>query len=149
MLRSFRCDNRAVSEVIASLVILLIVSVAGTALYSYSMDMFNSYWFSFGLQTQGREEQVLEKIAIIAVWWDRGNILNLTILNYGKIELSIDTIYINGNKASISQGRGIVVVIGGKINVKINSPISILDGQTYRVVAVSQRGTSDELLWKA
>jgi len=149
MLRSFRNNNRAVSEVIASLVILLVVSVAGTILYSYSMEMFNSYWSSFGLQTQGREEQILEKIAVIAIWWDGNNKLNLTILNYGKIELSIDAVYIDGIKASITEGRGVIVVSGEKINVKITSPVSIVDGETYQIVAVSTRGTRDELLWKA
>jgi hypothetical protein len=147
--RSVKYDNRAVSEVVASLVILLIVSIAGTVLYSYSMNLFNSYWSSFGLQIKGREEQVLEKLTIIAIWWDRGNTLNLTVLNYGKIELSIDAIYINGIKALIKGGNGVVIVNNEKINIKITSPISILDEETYQVVAVSERGTRDEILWKA
>jgi len=112
------------------------------------MGMFNSYWSSFGLQTQAREEQTLEKMAVIAIWRE-GNELNLTILNYGKIELSVDAIYIDGVKASINEGKDVAIVSGEKINVKITSSVSIVDGETYQVVAVSIRGTRDELLWKA
>lgn len=148
MFHSFRNNNRAVSEVVGSLLVLLVVSAAGTVLYSYSMGMFNSYWSSFGLQTQAREEQTLEKMAVIAIWRE-GNELNLTILNYGKIELSVDAIYIDGVKASINEGKDVAIVSGEKINVKITSSVSIVDGETYQVVAVSIRGTRDELLWKA
>ena len=64
----------------------------GTTLYSYSMSTFSLSWSSYQIQTIDREEQAQERFSIIASWWDGGNQLNLTILNYGKIEFAIDAV---------------------------------------------------------
>ena len=149
MLQQLRLDERGVSEVVASLVILLVVSVAGAALYSYSMDTFSASWSSFMLHTMGKEEHAKERFAVIAVWWDSSSELNLTILNYGMIELAIDAVYLDGRKASVNEGRGIVTVSGAVVNVKFASPIPIQVNETYQIVAVSERGTRDEVHWKA
>ena len=149
MLRSLIRDKRGVSEVVASLIIILVVSIAGTALYSYSTDAFSSSWSSFGLQTARREEQAQERFSIIAVWGDNVDQLNLTILNYGKIELAIDAVYVDGTRASINEGKGTVAARKGKVQVKFTSPVPIQDGQTYEIVAVSERGSRDVVFWKA
>ncbi len=150
MLRSFFKDKRGVSEVIASLIMILIVSIVGTALYSYSMDTFSSSWSSFLLQTNKKEEQARERFSIIAVWWDEGNQLNLTILNYGKIELVIDAVYIDGTAVTIFiSGKGETVTRGSIVPVKFNSPITIQDDQTYEIIAVSERGSKNVVYWKA
>ena len=150
MFRSFFNDKRGVSEVVASLIMILIVSIVGTALYSYSMNTFSSSWSSFLLQTNKREEQARERFSIIAVWWDNGNQLSLTILNYGKIELAIDAVYIDGTAVTtFISGRGETVTIEGIMSIKFNSPITILDGQTYEITAVSERGGKDAVYWKA
>ena len=149
MLRSLIRDTRGVSEVVAGLIIILVVSIAGTALYSYSTDAFSSSWSSFLLQTARREEQARERFSIIAVWSDNVDQLNLTILNYGKIELAIDAVYVDGTRASINEGKGTVAAITGKVQVKFTSPVPIQDGQTYEIVAVSERGSGDVVSWKA
>lgn len=150
MARSLLHDKRGVSEVVASLMTILIVSIAGTALYSYSMNTLGSSWSSFLLKTKSREERAQERLSITAVWWDTSNQLNLTILNYGKIELAIDAVYIDGtNVTNFISGQGETVNTGGIISVKFNSPITIQDGQTYEIIAVSQRGSRDVVYWKA
>ncbi len=149
MPRSLMRDKRGVSEVVASLTIILVVSIAGTALYSFSTDAFSSSWSSFLLMTRSREQRAQERFSIIAVWWDNGDQLSLTILNYGKIELAIDAVYVDGIGASISEGRGMVVTKNGKVHVEFTSPVPIQDEQTYEIVAVSERGNRDLVLWKA
>lgn len=143
-------DKRGVSEVVASLLMILIVSVAGAFLYSYSMEEFGSSWSSFALQTDKRKEQARERFSVIAVWWDNGNQLNLTILNYGMVELAIDAVYIDGTAVSaFMSGRGQTVTREGIVSVRFSSPIVILDGQTYEIAAVSERGSRDVVYWKA
>jgi len=143
-------DKRGVSEVVASLLMILVVSVAGAFLYSYSMEEFGSSWSSFALQTNKREEQARERFSVIAVWWDNANQLNLTILNYGKVELAIDAVYIDGTAVTaFMSGRGQTVTREGIVSVRFSSPIVILDGQTYEVAAVSERGSRDVVYWKA
>ena len=150
MFRSFFRDKRGVSEIIASLIIVLIASVAGTALYSYSLSAFSSSSSSFQLQSDQREEQARERFSIIVVWWDTANQLNVTVLNYGKIELAIDAVYIDGTQVSTyTSGKGETIAKGSIVSVKFTSPVSILDGQTYEIVAVSERGSKDVVYWEA
>jgi hypothetical protein len=149
MLESLIRNKRGVSEVVASLIIILVVSIAGTILYSFSTETFSSSWSSFLLQTRSREEQAKERLLIIAVWWDNNSQLNLTVLNYGKIELTVDAVYVDGIKANINEGKGTVVVRKAKVQVKFISPMSIQNEQTYEIIAVSQRGSKAVVYWKA
>jgi len=153
MARSFFHDKRGVSEVVASLIIMLIVTVAGAGLYAYSLNAFSSSGSSFLLQTSGREERAREQLLITTVWWNVSNdYLNITILNYGKIELVIDAVYIDGNQVSASaftDGKGTTVTAENLVYVKLTSPVSIVDGETYEIIAVSERGSRDVVYWEA
>jgi len=150
MVRSLLRDRRGVSEVVASLIMILIVSIVGAALYSNSVNMFGSSSSSFLVQMKRREESARERFSIIAVWWDNDNQLNLTILNYGKINLAIDAVYIDGTAVTtFTSGRGTTVIRKDIVSVKFNSPFTIQDGQTYELVAVSERGSRDVVYWKA
>jgi len=149
MLGSFWRDKRGISEVIASLILILVVSAAGVILYTYSLNTFSSTGSSFQLQTSLREEQARERLVITAVWWDTVDLLNVTVLNYGKIDLVIDTVYIDGTQVSeYSNGRGEVVRTGELIPVKFTSPVSIQDGQTYEIIVVSERGNKNVVYWE-
>jgi archaellum component FlaF (FlaF/FlaG flagellin family) len=153
MSSSFFHGKRGVSEVIGSLIIILIVSVTGAGLYTYSLNAFNSSRSSFLLQTSEREERVLERLLITTVWWNVTNdYLNVTVLNYGKIELAIDAVYIDGRQVPAStytNGKGETVAVSSLVSVKFTSPISIIAGYTYEISAVSERGSRDVFYWKA
>ena len=149
MPKSLFRDTRGVSEVVASLIIMLVVSIAGTILYSFSIEAFNSSSSTFLLQTNGREEQVRERFSIVAIWWDSNSQLNLTVLNYGKIELTIDAIYVDGIKATINEGKGTVIVRKEMVQIKFTSSASIQDEKTYEIATVSQRGSKVVVYWKA
>jgi len=129
---------------------ILIVSIVGAALYSNSVNMFGASSSSFLVQMERREESARERFSIVAVWWDNGNQLNLTILNYGKIDLAIDAVYIDGTAVTaFVSGRGTTVTRKDIVPVKVNSPFTIQDGQTYELVVVSERGSRDVVYWKA
>ena len=149
MPKSLFRNTRGVSEVVASLIIMLVVSIAGTILYSFSIEAFNSSSSAFLLQTKGREEQARERFSIVAVWWDNNSHLNLTVLNYGKTELTIDAVYIDGIKATINEGKGTVIVRKEMVQIKITSAVSIQDEKTYEIATVSQRGSKVVVYWKA
>lgn len=151
--RSFFRDKRGVSEIVASLIIILIVTVAGAGLYAYSLNAFSSSGSSFLLQTSGREERARERLLITTVWWNVTNdYLNVTVLNYGKIEFAIDAVYIDGTQVSASaytDGKGETVAKDSFVSVKFTSSVSIVDGQTYEIIAVSERGSNDVVYWEA
>jgi len=149
VLGSFWRDKRGISEVIASLILILVVSAAGVILYTYSLNTFSSTGSSFQLRTSFREEQARERLVITTVWWNTVDLLNVTVLNYGKIDLVIDTVYIDGTKVSeYSGGRGEVVRTGELIPVKFTSPVLIEDGQTYEIIVVSERGNKNAVYWE-
>jgi archaellum component FlaF (FlaF/FlaG flagellin family) len=149
MPKSLFRDTRGVSEVVASLIIMLVVSIAGTILYSFSIEAFNSSSSAFLLQTNDREEQARERFSIVAIWWDSNSQLNLTVLNYGKIELIIDAVYVDGIKATINEGKGTVIVREEMVQIKFTSSVSIQDEKTYEITTVSQRGSKVVVYWKA
>ncbi|MFQ6081578.1 MAG: hypothetical protein ACE5OW_07925 [Candidatus Bathyarchaeia archaeon] len=150
MLRRFSHDTRGVSEIVASLTLVLIVSAAGVILYTYSLDTFASTGSSYQQQTSLKEEQARERLVITAVWWDTADQLNVTVLNYGKIEIVIDAVYINGNRVSdYSSGKGTTVGKGELISVEFTSPVSIRDGQTYEITVASKRGNKNVVYWEA
>lgn len=143
-------NKNGVSEIIASLMLLLVVSAAGVVLYAYSLGAFNSSTSSFRLYAGGKEEMARERFAIVAVWWAAGNQLNLSVLNYGRIELAIDAVYVNATAVpNFTSGRGIIAGIWELLRVKFTSPVSIVSGRTYEIVAVSQRGDRNAIHWKA
>ncbi len=78
--------------------------------------------------------------------------MNITVLNYGKIELAIDSVYIDGTHVSASaytDGRGETVAKGSLVSVKFTSPVPIADDQTYEIITVTERGSRDVFYWKA
>jgi len=131
----------------------LIVSVLGAGLYAYSLTAFSSSASSFLLQSTGREDRARERILITTVWWNvTSDYLNVTILNFGKIEIVIDALYIQGQQVSPAAylgGKGETLARGLLVSVKFTTPISIVDGQTYEIAAVTERGSRDVVDWEA
>jgi len=150
-MRSSLVRNRhAVSEIIGSVILILIVSSAGIVAYSYSIGAFSSSTSFFQLDTNLKEQQTQERFAIIAVWSNPPNQLNLTVLNYGQIGLTIATVYVNWTLVTnYSAGRGTTVGTGALIVVNFTSPISIQSGSTYQIIVVSTRGSENAINWMA
>ncbi len=143
-------NKRGVSEIIASLALLLVVSTAGVILYAYSVGAFSSSSDSFRLLTGFKEEKARERFAIATVWWNTGTQMNLTLVNYGQIEFTIDTVYVNGTAVtSFSSGKGTSVGAWDLVRIKFTCPVSIVAGRKYEIVAVSQRGSTSVVYWKA
>jgi flagellin-like protein len=150
MHNSFVRSKRGVSEIIASLILILIVSSAGVIAYSYSIGAFSSSTSIFQLDTNLKEKQAQERFAIIVVWSNTSNQLNLTVLNYGQIDLTIDAVYINwASVTNYLAGWRTTIGNGALIQVSFTSPVSIQSGSTYSIVAVSTRGSKNAINWKA
>jgi flagellin-like protein len=143
-------DRRGVSEIIASLILVLIVTAAGTVAYSMSLSSFSQSSSLFQLQTGQREEQARERFLIISVRnTTMVNQLNLTILNYGEIEVTIDSAYVEGTKVIDLTGKGVIVGKEQLTTVQFISPVSIQSGVTYEILVVSSRGGKNAFFWKA
>ena len=143
-------DRRGVSEIIASLILVLIVTAAGTVAYSMSLNSFSQSSSLFQLQTGQREEKARERFSIISVRnTTMVNQLNLTIFNYGEIEVTIDSAYVEGTKVIDLTGKGVIVGKEQLTTVQFISPVSIQSGVTYEILVVSSRGGKNAVFWKA
>jgi len=143
-------DRRGVSEIIASLILVLIVTAAGTVAYSMSLNSFSQSSSLFQLQTGQREEQARERFAVVAVSWEATNRLNLTVLNYGKTDVTVDAVYVNGTAvATYLGGKGVKTGASNLVFVAFNSSAPILIGQIYDILVVSERGSRNEIFWEA
>jgi hypothetical protein len=75
--------------------------------------------------------------------------LNLTIFNYGEIEVTIDSAYVEGTKVIDLTGKGVIVGKEQLTTVQFISPVSIQSGVTYEILVVSSRGGKNAVFWKA
>lgn len=149
-LNSFVRNKQGVSEIIASVMLILIVSSAGIVAYSYSIGAFSSSASFFQLDTNSKEQQAQERFTIVAIWSNPPNQINLTVLNYGQIGLTVDAVYVNWTSVTnYLAGRGTTIGKGVLIQVSFTSPIAIQSGSTYEVIAVSTRGSKNAVSWKA
>jgi flagellin-like protein len=150
ILHSLFRNKRGVSEIIASLILILIVSAAGVLAYSISLTAFSSSTSDFQLQTGLREEKARERFSIIGVRnTTRVNQLNLTIFNYGEIEVTIDSAYVEGTKVIDLAGKGVIVGKEQLTTVQFISTVSIQSGVTYEILVASSRGGKNAVFWKA
>jgi len=141
-------NKRGVSEIIASLILILIVTSAGVVAYSYSIGAFSSFTSLFQLDTKQKEKQTQERFIIIAVW-NSSNQLNLTVLNYGQIDLTLDMVYVNWTSvASYLGGRNTTIGKGVLSQISFTSPVTIQSGSTYEIIVVSTRGSKNAINWK-
>ena len=78
------------------------------------------------------------------------NLLNLTVLNCGKNDLTIDAVYVDGTAVSTYLGgKGVNIGISDVILVRFVSPFPIVIGQTYKIIVANERGNNNEVSWQA
>ena len=142
--------KRAVSEVISSLILLMIVSVLGTYLYTYTL---NSTGFQRNIiegDIERKSERAQEKFCVTAVWLNNiSDLMNLTILNFGRLDIKIAAIYINGERVTdYVSGFETTIVTSDLKSTSFTPPLSISSGALYEIVVVSKRGVSHVFYWK-
>lgn len=150
MLSKLIRNKKGVSEVIASLVLILIVTAAGVVIYAYSVGAFGLSSSYFHQQTTLNEEQARERFLIVRVWRDASNQFNLTILNYGQIDVAVNSVYVNGTAVTdFISGRGDSVGPSELVWVKFISPLIIQPGSIQEILVVTERGGKNAVFWKA
>ena len=98
--------RRGVSDIISTVMVLLIISVAGGTLYAYSIDFFQRDSNQYLIKTELEINQNKEQFKIIDIW-DNEDFLNLTIYNHGSIDITISDVYFDGIRVKLFLfGRG-------------------------------------------
>lgn len=143
--------RRGVSEIISTIIIILIVSIAGSLLFTYSSGLFQGQQDKALKENKLSADQVQERYKLTTVWWNgNDNLLNITVYNYGTLDIEISDIYINGVRVQIYFfGRNEVILSGKYLRVAFTSPVSIVYGETYSFNLVSNNGVKKIANWEA
>jgi archaellum component FlaF (FlaF/FlaG flagellin family) len=90
--------RRGVSEIVASMVVLVIVSVLGVMLYNISMQGLNGQQNNLLSDVGLQEEIAQERFEIVAVTKVNESQWNITFYNYGQVDIKITDVYVeSGN----------------------------------------------------
>lgn len=150
LLKRLTRSKKGLSEIVASLMLILIVTIAGVIVYAYSVSVIGSSSSNFDLQTTQSEDLAKERFQIIRVWSNGQNQLNLTVLNYGKTDLTINAVYVNGTAvAQFVSGNGVAIGVDQLVNVKFTLPFTIQSGSLIEILAVSARGGKNTVIYSA
>jgi archaellum component FlaF (FlaF/FlaG flagellin family) len=143
-------SKKGVSEVVASLIVLLIISVLGTSIYSASVTMMQKQRDTMKWTTNIESEKYMEKIRILNVNWNSTiDGLKIFFLNHGNIVINVADIYLNGFRVlTYIEGRNVPIQISDIHIIKIESPITIAIGEFYEITVVTGRGVSHVYNWK-
>jgi archaellum component FlaF (FlaF/FlaG flagellin family) len=143
--------HRAVSEVISSLIILLVVSVSGTFLYSNALTTMGNQENFLRRELRIEMGKAQERIRIVSALGSVSmDTLNITFLNYGKLDVKIIDIYVEGARVtSYISGRGNEVLTLDLGTVSFTSPVSFVDDANYDLVIVSERGATYAYSWRS
>lgn len=77
------------------------------------------------------------------------NQVNLTVLNYGEIEVTIAAAYIQGTNVTYLTGNGNSVGAGQLVTIQFISTVPIQSRSTYEILVVSTRGGTNAVFWEA
>jgi len=143
--------RRGVSEIISTIMLILIVSIAGTYLFSYSSTYIQRQSNQFIINNEVTIGTAQERFTVTAVWWGgSGDFLNITVYNFGQNDIEIADIYIDGARVSTySFGRNTLILTEDLLQIGFTSPITVMGNTEYKITIASGRGESETIYWEA
>ena len=94
-------------------------------------------------------EQAQERFEILRAWSNNESRFNITVLNYGKTDLSIVAIYLNGTAVQqYLSGKDTTIGTGQLLTVEFTSPLTIQTSSWLEILAVSARGGKTTVLYE-
>ena len=136
--------RRAVSEIVGSLIVLLIVSTMGTYLYNHALTIISYEQTSLDQQMTITSNKAQERLKVIATWWSPAyDVLNTTVYNYGSKETKIADVYVNGERVTdFISGRLDTIGVYELGKICFRPPTAIIPESLTEITIVSQRGVS-------
>lgn len=118
-MRRFGGNRRAVSPVLGTVILVLLVVLGMSLVFAFFVDYVSDY-------QRGRGSSVMELVEIEDVYFRRvGGVdwVEVWLYNYGKIEVEVDSVYVNGLSVNFSASDGSVEVVPYE-HVKFNVTLS-------------------------
>jgi flagellin-like protein len=135
-LRSFRRGVRGVSPILGSVIMILIVVIAMGAVFAFFVDYVGDY-------QQGQGSAVMELVEIEDVFFNStSGSADVWLYNYGEIEFRLDSVYVNGLNATLSESVAVLPLEHAKFSVDVSG--GWLPGASYVFRFVTERGSAVE-----
>jgi flagellin-like protein len=125
-------NRKAFSPVISTVLMMLIVVIGMSLAFAF----FVNYAKDFQL---GSGSAVLESMTIEDVWFKDANTVEVWVYNLGKVDFTINSVYINGLQATCDP-----VVVGVGAHGKLTITASLSPGLSYQLKLVTERGSTVE-----
>ena len=131
-MKKIKLNRKAVSPVIAVLLMIAIAVAASILVYVWSMGLIGT------LQTGGGQ-QVREQIELDAYSWNStSGSMDLYLRNVGSSSVEVDAIYIEG---ALKANPGTVLnVLGPATKITVNSGTSYTAGVAYSIKVITKTG---------
>ena len=143
--------RRGISEIISTIIIILIVSIAGTYLFAYSTTFIQTENDQYLSNNKLELGQTQERFTVSSVWWSGvDDFLNITVYNFGQNDIEVSDVYVNGIRvSSYSYGRDTLILTEELLQVGFTSPVAVIGGLEYKITLVSSRGVTEVIYWSA
>jgi len=146
-------NRKAVSPVIASVLMILITMIGMTLLFAFVTSYSDSYKAGVG-------SSVMESITVEDIWLSPhlpsyDNTVQISLYNTGKIDSVISSIYVNGsamvNVGSANTNLGLPIPVGKSLNVTAQWPQvqNWVTQNTYTFKINTKRGSTFEVNYVA
>ena len=93
--------RRGLSEIIASMTVLAIVSVLGVMLYNLSLESFNGQQNNLANDVNTAIEIAQERFEIVSITKTSDTTVKIYLLNYGNVDIKISDIYLESPSGTI------------------------------------------------
>jgi len=137
-------SRRGISEIIGSLIVLLIVSTLGTYLYNHTLSIISYEQNALELEMTTAGNRAQERLRVISIAWSPAyDRINITAFNYGEYETEVSDVYVNNVRVdNFFGGRYEEISVKGLKKISFEPPFAVQPDTLYEIVVVSQRGVS-------
>jgi hypothetical protein len=148
-------SRRGISEMVAVILVLIIVSIAGAALYRTSLVTLSSQFTSYTQQAKDQTLAAQERFEVVNVEKIDSSNVTVYLLNYSPentIDVTVDKVYIDDIPSTwrpIVTGNSNGLLLKNVVTpIRVSSGTGFTTDNKYKIVIVSQRGTSNAFKWK-
>ena len=148
-------SRRGISEMVAVILVLVIVSIAGAALYRTSLVTLGSQFTSYTEQAKDQTLAAQERFEVVNVEKIDLSHIRVYLLNYSPentMEITVDTVYVDNIPLSWNPIGSVTspgLLIKNVVTpIEVSSGTGFTPGNVYKFVIVSQRGTGNAYIWK-
>jgi FlaG/FlaF family flagellin (archaellin) len=152
-MRKLTNHKKAVSPVIASVLMILVTMVGMTILFAFVSSYSENYKAGIG-------SSVMESLSVEDIWLlnstsvTYNNTAIISVYNVGKVDSIIKSIYVNGLALSVSYGsnnfhRDTALEIGNRVSIRGYWAQNWVSGQIYTFKISTQSGSTFNVDYKA